>query len=387
MGFGKAQYGKGAGNFYKNFRIQTPKNGETTTNNIFRLIPPIKSQEETGKWALYFGIHWGYKGRDRSDPTKTRTRTFKCIEVKDFRSGMITTTCPECLKIAEQEALLETRLEQCKAAGRTEEQTETIVGPLKLWLKEHNIDRKWYINAMNEAGEFGVLQISHKAKKQLDARIDELMALGIDPLDPAQGVWFNFKRTGKSINELTDTVEVVKEVRKEGNRILEEMKFAPLTEAQQKQALEILPDLPAVPTTISKDQIEMLVNGSGDAEEVDAVFNMSAKREQSAPKVHASSVGVQHFEDEDEQAVTTNTVRATTVTAPVALAAEDDIAALEAKLEAARAARATKVVAAPVAETVVNAKVDVATPPANVDIASIPNADFLKYFPDPTKAG
>ncbi len=392
-GLGKAKYGNG-GTFAKNFRLQTPKNKDETTNNIYRIFPPIKSQAETGKWAMYWGIHFGYRGKDRQDPSKTKIRTFKCVEDKDFRTQMIRKECAECNLIAANKRLKEERTAQMKASGQTKEDIDTLLGPLDTWLRDHNVDRKWYINVVNDQGEFGTLAISHKAKKQLDAKLGELTQMGIDGIDPEQGVWFNFKRTGKGI-EVQDTVEVVMD--RQGLQMT--LKLAPLSEEQCRQGLAMLPDLLDVVTVISSEQIGMLVTGSGDPDEVDAVFNQSATRE-SSPAIRTSSVGVQGRNVAIQAATTvaaTNAVVATEQAKPAAVTTsvvtqaveapesvveengDDEEAALQRQLEALRAAKLAK------ATPVTTAKPAAPTPPPAATVADLNDQDFLKMFPPPAR--
>lgn len=283
-GFAKPRYG--ASSFYKNFRLQTDKSGGTT-HNVYRILPPMKSNAESGKWAVFHGTHFGYRGTDKNDPTKTKIRTFRCIEDTDRRTGMLKQNCPECDKIAEIKAQKDQTEAAAKTEGRSKEEIEYLLSGDNAWLRDHNCDRKHHLAVMNPGGEFGVLVISHKLKKQLDAEIDQLLKKRrIDPLDLKTGVWFDFIRTGRSIGELQDKVEVVKEVVNVGGRELEDIKPAPLTDEQIETALGVLPDLNNTVTVLSFDQITTLVQGGSEPDTVDAVFEMSTPhvREQTPPK-------------------------------------------------------------------------------------------------------
>lgn len=283
-GFAKPRYGATA--FYKNFKVQTDKAGGTT-HNVFRILPPMKSLAESGKWSVYHGTHFGYQGVDKNDSSKLKTRTFRCIEDKDRRTGMLKQNCPECDKIAEVKEEVKRATALATAEGKSEDEIKYLVSGHDSWLKNHNCDRKHHLAVMNPAGEFGVLTISHKLKKQLDAEIDQLLKKrNLDPLDLGGGVWFDFIRTGRSIGELQDKVEVVKEVVEVNGRKLEDIKPAPLTDEQIATALEILPDLNTTVTVLTFDQIKTLVESGSEPEVVDTVFDMSTPhvREHTAPK-------------------------------------------------------------------------------------------------------
>jgi hypothetical protein len=294
MAFAKKNtYGAG-GNFHKNFKPLTPKGNESSTSLAMRLLPAKGSLEKAGKWKLYMGTHFGFKGSPGgNDTTKLRMRTFKCVEDKDFRSGIIRTGCAECDQIAEKKKKKATIEAQMTAAGKSKDEIAVALAPVNDWLKEHNVDRKWHINAMAENGDFGVLQISHKCMKQLDARIDELVKKGIDPLDPEQGVWFVFKRSGKGI-EVNDTVEILTEeveVVIDGEKQkLQRIKKAPLSDEQLEKADEVCPDLPTVVRALTPEQVKDLVACNGEPEAVDAIFD--AGQERSAPPVRTETKGL-----------------------------------------------------------------------------------------------
>lgn len=335
MAFAKSNFNK-TSNFYKNFRPVTPKPNETHTDNRYRLLPAKGSLAASGTWAKYYGTHFGYKGQDQQDQTKLRTRVFRCVEERDFRNGITKVACPECDLIAQKKKALEATKARLKAEGKSDEDIKMLTAPAEEWKREHNCDRKWFINAMNEAGEFGVLQISHKCKKDLDSVIDELVKDGIDPTAPEQGVWFNIKRTGRGI-EVTDKVEVVKVKEKIDGRLVESIKMAPLTQEQLDKADEICPDLTEVVRVLTVQQIKMLVDGTGDPEEVDAIFNASEKRERSAPPVRENSAGLKQqsttpvtkpVETKTDPKVETKAPPETKTESPVTESSDDEEAAL-----------------------------------------------------------
>lgn len=336
-GFGKAKVG-GGGNFTKNFRL---KDGPQS----YRLLPPMKSCAETGEWAVYMGTHFGYKGVNDRDPSKPFHRTFKCIEDVDFRTKMVLQDCPECDLIEQQTAALksiEAATKDEDGNDLTSEQIAELAEPYKAWKKEHNCDRKWHINVKNAAGEFGVLQISHKTKKKLEARIQSLLADDqIDAFDFEQGAWFKFTRTGKGI-DTDDTVDVEYESVRENGKTMKMVKTAPMTVAEAEQALKECPDLRTNVRDVTYEQIKLLVGCSGDPVEVDEILAMGQKKEASpaaakatvkaasapkpavvAPKAEPKAEPVQEVaaEEDDEEA---------------ALAAQ--MAALKAKKAAAKAA-------------------------------------------------
>lgn len=269
-------------------RIFKIKDGD---GQIYRILPPFKSCRATGEWAKYYSQHYGWKGVSKKDASKTVHRPFKCIEEKN-RDKMITKECKGCTKVKAQIALRDERKASIDAEIKrgkkySEADVEELMRPLEDWIKEHNIDRKWWINVMNEKRECGVLLIAHRHKAALDAAMEKLQKEeGIskkEMMEPKTGVWWDFGRTGSG-NQTQHTVAAVYETEVINNKRVRSLKTAPLTNEDLQNVLANCADLNQVVRTLTADQIEALVGGSGDPEEVDAIFDMGMRSEQSATR-------------------------------------------------------------------------------------------------------
>lgn len=282
MAFGIPQYGNTDMVFYKNWKLKAPDSSKGESVFVLqdlRILPPMHSLAEKGKWAMYHGQHFGYAGNAK-EPGKVRQRPFQCIEQTDFRTKIVTVACVACEVIAEKRAERDAREAEYKQKGKTESEIRELLEPLTGWLKKHNCDRKWHINVMNRAGEFGVLQISHTLKKTLDVKLEEVRTKKkIDPMLPDQGVWLRFSRMGKF--PVQDAVEVVMAGDDEVGFKTER---APLTDAQCDQAEKVCPDLATgVVKAISSSQIAQLVACSGDPDEVDRIWLQGSKTAERSP--------------------------------------------------------------------------------------------------------
>jgi len=276
--FGKPKYGQKTG--HKTWRVE-----DDNKPNVYRILPPMKSHQEDGEWGIYLGQHFGYSGVDRTDSSKTKARPFACPKKENYHTKMVTVGCAECDKIDTQKALLESRKAALEAEGRSEEEIDQILAPLKSWCKNHNQDRKWYVNAMNAKGEFGVLAFPHKAMQKLRGVIERLQKeAGLEPIgDLDKGVWFDFRRTGKGRNTDYDVLVVEETVLVDGRK-LKDVKLAPLSDEQLEAAQKECPDLTiqALMRVVTPEQVKMLVASSGDPEEVDTIFGLAQKNESSA---------------------------------------------------------------------------------------------------------
>lgn len=305
---GSAAFGDSASkaDSYEVFSFESGKNESTI--GPFRIFPPFGTMRANKLgWACGHAVHWGYMGVDRQDKTKKKNRVFGCIEKTEFRAGerMITVNCAECRNIEQKEAELQVVRDEirqalkaqgiveakalesaCDAAEKVNDQAKAI----NEWLKKHNREFKYVICVMDKAGKFGIIKLAGKHLKALNVKIDELKSkFEIAALKIAEGAWFNFTRKG-TFNNTEHLVDYETEpVLDAGGAAIKgayKAKLAPLTEEQCNEALAILPDLgmPPMASILSGDQIELLVEGTGDPEEVDTIFKMTEKSAPAAGK-------------------------------------------------------------------------------------------------------
>ena len=268
MGYGKAKYGSDQ-KFQK-----TGKPGKGPGNNFIRIMPPMHSLADEGKWAVYYTTHWGYAGISKSDPTKTTVRPFRCIEDKDRRSGMVRQSCPECENFREKEKEATAFEAKLKADGLNDKQVKDHpeMKAFSDWLQSHSPERKWYINVMYKDRSFGDYKINHKThKKGIDSKIAELLDnQQIDALDPDQGVWFNIKRLGDGFT-VPDVIEV--EMTPGERKGSLDIGLAPLSPEEQDKGLKDCRDLATLGgTLLSEEQIYALTISDGSPEAVDKIF-------------------------------------------------------------------------------------------------------------------
>jgi hypothetical protein len=275
MGFGKANYSGGGGTNF--FVVKAGEHG-ATGHNIFRILPAYGKLETSGKWYVFFGQHFGYRGLSFNGEGDGVPRTFKCIREVDRKSKMTTVECPECLNREGWEKRRDKLKAQLIEEGKDDEQIKASLKKYNDWLKSHNLDKSFYLAAMNQKGEFGVLKLKYEAKDKLDKKIKALLAEEqIDATAVDQGVWFDFQRTGEYLDTSYD-VDVVMDTVVENGKRYKTLKQAPLSVEEQNKALATLPELVDLPRVITEDQIRRLVACSGDPAEVDAIMGIEQKK-------------------------------------------------------------------------------------------------------------
>lgn len=238
---------------------------------IVRGAPPIGPLAETGVWRRFMKQHFGYgfnvitgSGEKRFIPA-----TFLCIEETD-REGNVKVQCPECNEIKLRKAKKEAKEVEMKAAGKTEEEIDTALKHVKMWLREHNVDKKWWMNAKDPSGKWGILTISYSSMKLYMEILKELTEKNFDPLGAEKGLWFRFTRRGNSFNDIKDIPTVEMDTAQDGSM---RMRLDTLTDGDLVQ-LAALPPLTEHGRVLTYDQIDELVKSGGDEQVVRTVMNI-----------------------------------------------------------------------------------------------------------------
>lgn len=289
---------------------------------IERLLPQWGSLSQTNDIGVFSKLHYGWKVRNPSDPTKTMHRTFLCIEEK--QNGMIVKACPACELIKtyqakfeaikdEEKAKLNTVRTKAAEKNLTEDQLNKALAKvieefkqpkqdLADWLKDHNTDRKVRLHTVNKAGVLGVLALPYgtfkllkKEKAEIEKR-DYPASVTKKRGIPVQangmcGVFFKITRTGRASLD-SDKVVVNKILDQESGT--EAVDYHKVTREFLEQAQRTLPDLVkmAEDCRLSGEQIQKLVdhcvacNGSCDPDTVEKIMGPRvASKPVEAPKV------------------------------------------------------------------------------------------------------
>lgn len=247
---------------------------------LYRILPPCFEAAKEQLWSVYEAVHWGTQ-------TSRGVRPFRCICRK--RNKMVVQPCPKCDQIAlklELKEKLEAENVAKKIVGKA---AEKILAPVQEWLDMNNLDKKHWVNAINEAGEIGRLGLGQKFKEQLDARNKEILDKSKGTINPVgrNGVWYEFERTGnyKSGN-LGFVVAVATEEDDSGNMKRKLHTLTPdLIERMKKEAW----DLKNMYPTLNEEQIQRLVDNAGDPTVADEVFGGGEVADAPATKVRAKS--------------------------------------------------------------------------------------------------
>lgn len=253
--------------------------------NVFRIAPPCRSPE----YAVYHKVHFGYGVQDSMNPDKTRARPFECIQRKNYKTGLIDVACSECNKIESVKNEMEELQADLQRKGHPVDYVRQATTPQFDWLRNHNLDNKWYCYAKNLAGEWNLLKIGHKTKLALDALMLRLKNEdGIRGLDAATGVWFKFTKNGKKGRDSMTNVEVLREKTVINGQKVEVIRQAPLTQ-DDETAIAALSDITSCTNKLTYEQIDALVQSGGAPEVAARVFALGQKKEASPAPIPSST--------------------------------------------------------------------------------------------------
>ncbi len=375
----------------------------------FRPLPPMSPTLKKRKVVgIYWKTHFGWKGLDEKG--KERLRPFLCIEEK--RDGRITCVCDACglrKTYEDRKAALFGKKKSIEEFGfkakKTPAEIRKVLAPVEQelkdandWLYDHGLDGKFRLPCINRQGKIGIFLMPFGAMKKFQERCRELsQKLGVDPCG-VKGLWFEATRNGQASRD-SDDVQAVKIFDKDTTT--ERYDFHTLDNATLLAASQAIPDLGDLmeKQRITPEQIAALVNCGDDPEEVDRILGISERRaaaasdEESAPVDESSIKAATDMEDPfgPPETVKTETKVEVKETAPAvetAAAAEDDdeaeMAALQAKIAAKKAAKASADAAtrAKAAET---SKIETkAAPPAAK--AETKKTETKKAQPEPADA-
>jgi hypothetical protein len=263
---GKSSWGKG------NFGNSGVSSGsswfyvEDNKDNVYRVLPPIKSLAQEGKVLKYYRTHRGFRGSDG------RQKPFICIEQSDYKTKLIRTHCPVCDLVSE----LTQELEKARAKGATQEQLTEFrnknIFPIQ-------VESKYYLNVVNQDGKIGILPIGSKMKNALEALAKEQEKKGRD-ISGMEGVFINFKKATryKGDRDAVHSVEIFMRPDNDGSfRYATHTITAEFAERIGKEAA----DLNNIFKSLDADQIARIVSLEGEdrAAYVDSLFLAPERQE------------------------------------------------------------------------------------------------------------
>jgi hypothetical protein len=146
---------------------------------------------ESGKWAVYHRVEFGYTGTDG------KLKPFLSPRVVNY-SGMVEV---ESETHKRRESLKEQQA-QAKKNGNS-----ALVEQRTKMLQKYNQDAKYHMNVVDLQGNVGLFKIGYKGFQALKAEVDRLRSEGVDPIGVENGRFFVFNRAGTGRDTLYTVTE------------------------------------------------------------------------------------------------------------------------------------------------------------------------------------
>lgn len=239
---------------------------EEGVSNVYRVLPPWKTLAKDGRISQYWAIHFGFLGTDK------KNRPIPCIQRKG-KEGDIKTHCPLCDKIS----VLRNSLTTLEAAGQT---NPSVLETLRAKVKSLSTNKAYHVNAMNPAGEIGVLQLKITSHGALLTRLNELSDIGLDAINlgPNAGFFFDFKRNKDEKGKTVYTVDIATKITKTAGGVTSEYRSAPIDDLILKRMETEAADLTKLYKILGPEELALVA--TLDPVNIDRVFARPAKVEE-----------------------------------------------------------------------------------------------------------
>ena len=276
---------------YKNFKLRQPDftKGETQTTFICRVIGALPAYNKkkawfkddltndfkSVNWAFYHPKHCGYKASSPNNPAAIEWKAFVCPRVVKNKVEVV--PCAACAKAWNYKEKLKALRDQYKGK-EAELEARADYKEMSSYLDSLWTDNKWKVLVMTkDTNEVGILSLS---KTTFQTVLYPLMVANAKEPD----FWVKFTSQGNNRTK-TDKAEILtveKKVVVEGTEMTVPVRVAaPLSEEDKARIVALAPDIskPIGAYYLTQEKINALVSGSGDPDEVAAIFKDASTEE------------------------------------------------------------------------------------------------------------
>ena len=218
----------------------------------YRILPPMGSLATAGIWSRYYAVHFGYENSEgRMKPflsCEEKNRQTRMIEVKDAALDRLNILKSQLAAVSER-----VKTSPSPALKKELERLNSLVG----FGGQFKLEKRHFVNVVNERGEIGLLQLKHKEKLALDeARKEIQKKYNVDPVG-VEGVYLDFKKSGKGLDTLVQ-VSGTMTLQSDGS---EKIKRHALDEALIARLDAEAFELDSLYVALSSEEIEAIVRG------------------------------------------------------------------------------------------------------------------------------
>lgn len=217
-------------------------------NNLFRVLPPLFSCAQEGRYSKFHKIHRGFRDQ------KGWQKAFLCPEEYDAKTKTIIVHCPSCDAYRDAKA----RYDLAKQQGATKDQLDAFIKDVVQVLQP---EKSHYLNVIDGNNEIGVLSIPHKSWLGLQALLKEQFDNGFDPTGQ-NGCFLNFQKIQERKGDTQTSYPVTLAVemgRDQNNQMIQRVKMHDLTPDLINRIKNEAFDLNTMYPALTIEQIAILV--------------------------------------------------------------------------------------------------------------------------------
>ena len=224
-------------------------------HNVFRVLPPFGDSSNGypyKKWQIIWGL---------MDPESGRSRPFASSMTTEKR-------CP----VTEYVQTLKKRAEninaQLQAAGQSEEEIKERLKPLNELISNLNPKTVYIYNAVDRAGEVGLLELKSTAHKKMKAEMSAYIhdynqdPTSLNSDDNDSGVWFDIIRQGKGRDTEYDVKRLTIKTKNLQGKLSFEDDRTPLPESVTENYDNLAYDLSAVYQLKTYEDLEEILQAN-----------------------------------------------------------------------------------------------------------------------------
>lgn len=179
-------------------KFGSPDKKQTTKKNyfsikkgtqVFRILPPLGDLSDKGIWNRYYAVHFGYRTKEGymrpfCSPEVMNRKT-KMVEVRDAAKDYIDKLLTAKNSLVES---LQANPNDLKLKAQLEK-TESL-------LSTYNLEKRYYVNVLDQNGNVGLLKLKTREKNALDAAREQIkQEENVDPIG-VLGAFLTFTKHG-----------------------------------------------------------------------------------------------------------------------------------------------------------------------------------------------
>lgn len=290
MSFKVGEPGTGESKYQKKEYFQF-KSG---TSLVLRILPAMGALADKGVWNKYYATHFGYRGTNGKmflfQSTLERDRVNKDVIIQGDKA------LDRANEYKEKQEKLKQVLRELSAQDPKRPALEAKLAEISDLAQTFNVDKKYYVNAIDLTGKIGVLGLGYKDFNTLkDLRKKLQDEEQIDIVSVKNGIFLNFTKNGRGIDTVSTITPFMETTVGADGKKSRDYKTLPITEELFPKLEREAHDLANLYAKVTPEQIEQMVAGGPAAVDIvrKMVYGDRASSSATAVKTETASTQVE----------------------------------------------------------------------------------------------